>query len=276
MPPDPRPTPAAIIGELLTGHPEAASLLAQASHCRALAACSAACARSRSAAVQAARLACEQLRHRLRPRGGHSVHFVVGSLLVVVLGAGLATLDVIELSGPLEARPVPLALAATAVWLTGAWLATTAIRRQHWAAVAGLGVLAVTLGLLLVALHGFGPDPGWPTSGHDLGSTILAALTGTFILVLAVGATALMIHMEPASLLMARWRWHRAQAAYHAAAETERADAEAAAIAGQAWLGLVRARVAAVAADDESLAQATVDLATVLIESSRPKLPPPL
>jgi hypothetical protein len=200
----------------------------------------------------------------------------VGSLLVAVLGAGLATLDVIELGGPLEARPVPLALAATAVWLTGAWLAATAIRRQHWAAVAGLGVLAVTLGLLLVALHGFGPDQGWPASGHDLGSTILAALTGTFILVLAVGATALMIHMEPASLLMARWRWHRAQAAYQAAAETERADTEAAAIARHAWLGLVRARVAVVAAADESLARATVDLATVLIESSRPKLPPPL
>src|SRR6185437_4304254 len=126
-------TPATIISELLASDPEAASLLAKASNCRALAACSAACARRRSVAFQTARLACEQLRHRLRPHGGHSVHFVSGSLLVVVLGAGLATLDVIELSGLPGVRSVPLALAAAAVWLTGAWLAAIAVRRQRWA-----------------------------------------------------------------------------------------------------------------------------------------------
>jgi len=271
--PDPRPRPATIIGELLADHPEAASLLAEASHCLALAACSAACTRRRSAAVQAARVACEQLRRRFRPRGGHAVHFVVGALLVVVLGGGLVTLDIIELGGP---RSVPLALAAAAVWLTGAWLAAIAVRQQRWAAVAGLGVVAVMLGLLLVALHGLGPHPGWPTSGYALGSTILAVLTGTFILVLVIGTTTLMIHIEPADLLMARRRWHQAQAAYEAAVETEQADAEAVAVAGEAWLGLVRARVTAIAADDESLVRATVDLATVLMESSRPKLPPPL
>ena len=275
MPPEHRPTQATIIGELLANHPEAASLLAEASHCLALAACSAACTRRRSAAVQAARLACEQLRRRFRPRGGHAVHFVVGSLLVVVLGAGLATLNVIELNGlPGGPRPVPLALAAAAVWLTGAWLAAIAVRQQRWAAVAGIGVVAVMLGLLLVALHGLGPHPGWPASGYALGSTVLAVLTGTFILVLAIGATALMIHMEPACLLMARRRWHQAQAAYEEAAETEQADVEAVAVAGEAWLCLVRARVTAIAADDERLVRATVGLATVLMESSRPKLPP--
>ena len=273
MPPDHRPTPATIIGELLANHPEAASLLAKASHWLALAACSAACTRRRSAAVQAARLAYEQLGHRFRPRRGHPVNFVVGALLLLVLSAGLVTLDVIELGGP---RSVPLALAAAAVWLTGAWLAAIAVRQQRWAAVAGLGVVAFMLGLLLVALHGLGPHPGWPASGYALGSTILSVLTGTFILVLAIGATTLMIHMEPTSLLMARRRWHRAQAAYEEAAETEQADAEAVAVAGEAWLGLVRARVTAIAADDESLVRATVGLATVLMESSRPKLPPPL
>ena len=68
MPPDHRPTPAKIIGELLANHPEAASLLAEASHCRALAVCSAADTRLKFAAAQAARLAYEELRHRLEPR----------------------------------------------------------------------------------------------------------------------------------------------------------------------------------------------------------------
>ena len=238
MPPDHRPTPATIIGELLANHPEAASLLAEASHCRALAACSAACTRRR------VRRGPGRPAWRASSSGTGSGHAVVmrsisssGSLLVVVLGAGLATLNVIELNGlPGGPRPVPLALAAAAVWLTGAWLAAIAVRQQRWAAVAGIGVVAVMLGLLLVALHGLGPHPGWPASGYALGSTVLAVLTGTFILVLAIGATALMIHMEPACLLMARRRWHQAQAAYEEAAETEQADVEAVAVAGEAWL----------------------------------------
>ena len=277
MPPDRRPTPATIIGELLANHPEAASLLAEASHCRALAVCSAAYTRLKSAAVQAARLAYEQLRHRLEPRRGHPVHFGAGSLLVLMLGAGLAMLNLIELSGlPGGPRSVPLALAATAVWLTGAWLAAVAIRLRRWALVAGISGAAVLLGLLLVALHGLGPHPGWPASGHALVSTVFAALTGTFILVLTTGAAALMTHMEPASLFMARRRWHRARTAYEEAVETEHADVEAAAVAAEAWLDLVRVRVTAIAAGDESIVQATVGLAAVLVESSRPKLPPAL
>ena len=105
---------------------------------------------------------------------------------------------------------------------------------------------------------------------------VLGALTGAFILVLTAGAAALMAHLEPAGLLAARRRWYRARAAYEEAAETEQADAQAAAVAREAWLGLVRVRVTAIAADDESLVRATVGLATVLMESSRPKLPPPL
>ena len=103
---------------------------------------------------------------------------------------------------------------------------------------------------------------------------VFGALTGAFILVLTAGAAALMAHMEPASLLVARRRWHRARAAYEEAVETEQADAEAAAVATEAWLGLVRARVTAIAADDERLVQATVALAAVLVENGRPQLPP--
>jgi hypothetical protein len=277
MPPDHRPTPATILGELLASHPEAASLLADASHCRALAICSAAYTRLKFAAAQAARLAYEQLRHRLEPRRGHPVHFDVGSLLVLILGAGLAMLNLVELSGVLGgSRSVPPALAAAAVWLTGAWLAACAVRQQRRAALAGISGAAVLLGLLLVALHGLGPHPGWPTSEHALGSTVFAALTGTFILVLTIGTAVLMVHMEAASLLVTRRRWYRARTAYEEAVDIEHADIEAAAVAVEAWLALVRSQVAAIAAGDESLVQATVGLAAVLVESDRPQLPPAL
>ena len=170
--PDDRPTPAKIIGELLTNHPEAASLLAEACHCRALAVCSAVVTRLKFAAAQAARLAYEELRHRLEPRRRHPVHFGVGSLLLLVLSAGLAMLVLIELSGLLGGLgSVPPALAATAVWVTVAWLAAVAVRQRRWALVAAIVGAAILLGLLLVALHGFGPHPGWPTaSGTPAGA----------------------------------------------------------------------------------------------------------
>jgi hypothetical protein len=272
--PDHRRTPAQIIGELLETHPEAASLLAEASHCRALAVCSAAITRLKLAAVQAARLAYEELRHRLEPRRRHPINFAVGLLLLLVLGAGLAMLDVIEFSGLLGAPGAVLpALAAAAAWLTAAWLSVIAVRQRRWALVAAIMAAALVLGLLLVALHGLGQ----PTAHqYASASAVFGALTGTFILALTAGAGALMAYMEPASLLVARRRWHRARTAYEEAVETEHADLRAAAVAAEAWLGLVRARVAATAAEDENLVQATVAFAAVLVESSRPQLPPSL
>ena len=211
MPPDPRPTPAEIIGELLTSHPEAPSLLAEASHCQALAACSAVITRVKFAAAQAARLAYEELRHRLEPRRRHPIHFGVGMLLLLIVSAGLAMLVLIELSGLLGGSTSALpALAATAVWLTVAWLAVIVVRQRRWALVAAVIGAALLLELLLVALHGLSPQPGWPAgSTHDHGSTVFGVLAGAFIVVLTAGAAVLMAHMEPASLLMARQRWHR-------------------------------------------------------------------
>jgi hypothetical protein len=275
---DHRPTPTKIIGELLNNHPEAASLLGHASHYRALAVCSAITTRLRFAAAQAARLAYEELRHRLQPRGRQPVHFGVGLLLVLVLSIGLAMLDLIELSSMLGGpRSVLSALAATAAWVTVAWLGTMAVRQRHWVLVAGVGAAGLLLCLLLVALHGLGLYPGWPAAGeHSTGSIVFGALIGALILMLTVGVGALVACMEPASLLLARRRWHRARTAYEEAVKTERADVYAAAVATEAWLGLVKAQVTAIAADDEHLVQATVALAAVLIESSRPQLPPSL
>jgi hypothetical protein len=276
MSPDHRPAPATIISELLTSHPEAESLLAEASHCRALAVCSAVFTRVKFAAAQAARLAYEELRHRLEPRRRHPVHFGVGMLFLLVLSAGLTMLVLIELSGwlggPRSALP---ALAATAVWLTVAWLAVLAVLRRRWAVVAAVIGAALLLEVLLVALHDLSPHPGGtPGSGHDHGSTIFGVLAGVFILVLTAGAAVLMAHMESPSLLQARLRWHRARAAYEEAAATQQADAEAAAVAVEAWLGLVRVRATAIAADDERLAQDAVALAALLVERGRPELPP--
>ncbi len=276
--PEHRLTPARIIGELLANHLEAASLLAEASHCRALAVCSAVITHSKLAAVQAARLAYEELRHRLEPRRLHPLDFGVGLLLVLTLSGGLAMLNLIELSGLLgELRSVLPAMAATAVWLTVAWLGAAAVRQRRWALVVAIISGALLLGLLLVAFHGLGPHTGRLTT-HEYASAsgVFGALTGTFILVLTAGVAALIAHMEPASLLVVRRRWHRARAAYEQAVETERADIRAAAVAAEAWLGLVRARVTAIAAGEEGLVQATVALAAVLVESSRPQLPPSL
>jgi hypothetical protein len=103
---------------------------------------------------------------------------------------------------------------------------------------------------------------------------MFGASAGAFILVLAAGAAALMARLEPARLRAARRRWYRARAAYEAAAETEQADAQAAAVARESWLGLVRARVTAIAPDDDHLAQATVARAAALVGHDRPQLPP--
>jgi len=272
MQPDHLPTPGRILGELLLNHPEAGTLLARATHWRSLAAWSAATTRRKFTAAQAARLAYEELGHLLEPRRRHPINFAAGLLLLLVLGAGLVMLDLIELGG---LSSVPAALAATAVWLTGAWLGAGAARQQRWTLVAAITGAALLLWLLLVALHGLGPHPGWPAAGgHLRGRIIFGVLIGVFILVLTAGAAVLMAYLEPASLLAARQRWYRARAAHQEAAETAQADAQAAAIAAASWLGLVRARVTAITADEEHLVQATVALAAALMGSGRPQLPP--
>jgi hypothetical protein len=229
-------------------------------------------------AAQAARLAYEELRHRLEPRRRHPVHFGLGLLLLLVVSAGMTMLVLIELSGWLGgSRSVLPALAATAVWLTVAWLAVLAVLRRRWALVTAVIGAAVLLELLLVALHGLSPQPGGTLAdAQDHGSTVFGVLTGAFILVLTAGAAVLMAHMESPSLLQARQRWHRARAAYEQAAATHQADTETAAVAVEAWLGLVRARVIEIEADDERLMHDTVGLAAVLVERGRPELPPSL
>jgi hypothetical protein len=255
-------TPSQIINELLNGHPEAASLQGEASHCRALTRVSAANVSRAFAAEQAARLGYEELRHRLDPRRRRTAHFGGGLLVLVLIGTGLTLLDYLELSGLLGRNSsVILAAATTVVWLTGTWLAALPTRERRWRMVLAAATAAVLLSLALTAAHGIGRA-----------SVVFGVLLSMFILVLAGGATALMARMEFASLFVARRRWYRARAIYEAAVRTEQDDAEAAAVASQAWLGMVRSRASAVA-DDEQLVHETMALAAALLESGHSQLP---
>jgi len=117
--------------------------------------------------------------------------------------------------------------------------------------------LTVLLALLLAAVH-----------GGDPGSVPFGLLISGFILVLAVSGAALMARMESAALLVARRRWHRARAAHQAALQIERDDNEAATVATEAWLGLVRTS----AVTEAGVADETVALAVVLLDIGRPEL----
>jgi hypothetical protein len=253
-------TPSQIIGELLNRHPEAASLHAEANHCRALAMSSAANVSRTFAAEQAARRGYDELRHRLDPRGLRAVNFAAGLLILVLLGAGLTLLDLMQLSQMLgRNRSVLPALAAAAVWLISAWLVALAVREHRWRTVLVADAAGVLLGLLLAAVHGL-----------SRGSMLLGVLVSVFIVVLAGGSAVLMARMESASLLVARLRWHRVRAAYGAAVLTQRDDLEAAAVATEAWLDLVRDW--ALTEADEQLAHETVTLAGTLLASGHPQL----
>jgi hypothetical protein len=271
-------TPSQILRDLLTRHPEAASLQGEASHRQALARESAARVARRFAAELAARLHYEELAHRLDPRRRRTVHFGLGLVLLFVLGTELTMLDVIELSGLLSDRGALLpALAAAAVWLTGGWLATQGGRSRRSPLVLGAISAAVLLGLLLAALHGFLPQAGPPATLVWVPlRALFGVLLAVFICALTVGAAVLMAHMEPASLFLARRRWHQARAAREAAAQTATEDTEAASVATEAWLGLVRAAALSAAGDDERLVHGTVELAADLLASGRLQLPPPL
>lgn len=102
--------------------------------------------------------------------------------------------------------------------------------------LSGVVAAAMAFGLLLVVLHAFAPHSGWPAAGgRSRGGGILGVLVAAFILVLAVGAAALIADMEPIG-----------------------------AVATEARLGLVRAWVTTVVKGEEQLIGETVALAVAL------------
>lgn len=253
-------TPSQIMGRLLTRHPEAASLQAEANHCRALARNSAANVGQAFAAQQAARLAYEELRHQFDPRRRRTVPFGAGLLAIALLGTGLALTDFVELSGMLgRTSTLLLAFAGAVAWLTGAWMAALAIWEGRRPTSLGVGVTGIMLCTLLAALHGFNRE-----------GIVLGIFVSVFILVLASGAAILMARMESASLYVAWKRLQRARTSYAAAIHTERSDAETAAVTTDSWLGLVRTCTSGVA-HDERVVQETVALAVALLEADHPR-----
>jgi hypothetical protein len=278
MQPGRGPRPSQILHELLASHPQAASLQAEAANRRALVMCSGIKAGRELAADQAAGLGYERLQRQLDPRHRRPVHMGQGLLLLGVLAAGLTVLDAIEL-GPLlpGVRSVLPTLAVTAVWLTLSWLAALADREKHWTSVASAIGGAVVLMLLLAAVHGVNLRRGWPTAwGRTYGSTVSGILFGVLLLVLGAGAAVLIARIEPTSCSVARHRWHRARASHEAAVEEELADVQAASVATAVWLGLVRSYASGAAGRDQNVVEATVALASALLENGRPGLPPPL
>jgi hypothetical protein len=100
-------------------------------------------------------------------------------------------------------------------------------------------------------------------------------LSAVLITVLTAGAAVLIARTEPASVFLARRHRHHAYSAYEAAARLQRTDAEAASVAEQSWLGLVRTHASAVASEDgEQVVQDTLTLASALREVRRPGLDP--
>jgi hypothetical protein len=267
-------TPARILSALLTTHPEAPHLLAEASHRQALAAESEAAARQAFSAAQAARVGHDELRHRLDPRGRRPMHFGSGLMLVAAMGAVLALLNGVELIPALASKvAVPVTVAAVAAWLTAAWLVALATREGRRALVAAVIAGTITLNLFLAALHGVPVLSGWPAIWANVGVGVLSAV---LITVLTAGAAVLIARMEPASVFVTRRRWQRARSTYEAAARLQRADAEAAVVAKQCWLGLVRSYASAVAGEgSEQVVYDTLALASALQEARLSSLDPP-
>ena len=267
-------TPVRILRDLLASHPEAQSLLAEASHRQALAAQSAAASGQAFAAAQAARAGYEALRHRLDPRGHRPLHFGSGLVLLAAMGVILAVLDVIELRTVLSPEmAVPATMGDIAVWLAGAWLAALAAREGRRALVAAIIAGAIALSLLLAALHGVPLLSGLLAIWANVGIGVLSAV---LITVLAAGAAVLIARMEPASVFFTRRRWQRSRSSQEAAARLQRADAEVASVAKQSWLALVRTYATIVTGEGgEQNVHDTLALATVLQDARQPSSDPP-
>jgi hypothetical protein len=195
VPPVDEPTPSRIVRELLVRHPDAASRLAEASHRLALATHSATAADQARAAMQQARSFFEELRHRLDPRHLRPVGYATGLMLLSGIAVGLAALNDLELSGVFSGRTgAPAILAATAVWLTGAWLGAVIRRERRRRLVLAIAACAAAFSLVLAALHYVTGHAGELGVWSRAGASVICAV---FIDVLALGAAVVIQRMEP-------------------------------------------------------------------------------
>ena len=112
---------------------------------------------------------------------------------------------------------------------------TTNNRMELMAAIQGLESLTRPS-----AVHADAVLPGQVDARYRLGVGIGVAL---LILVQVAVACMLIGRTEPASLLLARRRWHRSRSEHAAAVRIHRSDIEAAIIARQGWQNLVDTQV---------------------------------
>jgi hypothetical protein len=241
-------TAAGIVGDLLAHHPDAASLLSEASHRYALADESARVVLASGSSMLAARRRWDDLRHRIDPRGSRTLRFRPGLAALVLIAACLVILDVPTVRGALGANAsVPLALCATATWLIAAWRGALASREQQRRLrvriVLGTGALS---GLLLM-VHLLSSADRHATRWHHVAAAAVAVI---FINALTAGASALIARLEPSVVADARANWLRARRSHAVAVRQERRDAEAASAAESAWLDLVRSHAARQAKTD--------------------------
>jgi hypothetical protein len=237
-----------VSSQVLATHPEAQSLLSEAGHRRALAEQSTAEVTRRYDVMQAARIGYEELRHRLDPRRARPVHCGIAMVLLAAVFAVLVMFDAVTFDGVLTADVTAAVVAASAAWMGSAWLAAVAVREEQHGLLAGTFAGTAALGGLLAALHGEvgarAPVDGWNRAGVGVAAVLL-------IFILVAVAALLIIRTEPASLLVARHRWHRCQRAYAAAVRVQRGDAEADLVARQSWRGLIQAYLHTSAASGE-------------------------
>ena len=165
------------------------------------------------------------------------MHVGMASVALAVVIAALLGIDRIEFAGVLAGwMTAAAAAAATAAWAGCAWLAALAVREERRGRLIVIAAGSAAAALLLAALHSAGSAVLRWTGWHPVWVSILMVL---FILALVTIGTEVITRTEPASLVAARRRWHRAWDAYLAAVRVQRSDAEAAAVAAQEWCSLI-------------------------------------
>jgi hypothetical protein len=241
-----------LVDTLTASEPDAESAVRAAIRGRQLAVHSHVVAEAAFAVLQAARRSYEGQRDILDPRRRRPVHLVPGLVALAFSAAGLIVLDRLELRAIQGGAPLgPLVLAATAVWLGGAWRAALASREHQRREVAVLAGVAVLLALLLAVLDDLGPAASirplrWSACLPGIALSVL-------VIGLVVATSAVIERIEPACLHGLRRQCRRAESRHAAALRQACDDEECAAAAMTAWLTLVRVRAAATAAGDNAM-----------------------
>jgi hypothetical protein len=241
-----------LVDMLIASEPDAESAVRAAIRDRELAADSDAAAAGAFAVLQATRRSYESQRDILDPRRRRPVHLVPALAVLAIFTAGLIVADRLELRAIQGGALLgPLVLAATAVWLGGAWRAALAARDHRHREAAALAGAAALLGLLLAALDELGPT----ASARPLrwSAYLPGVVLSLLVIGLVVATSALIERIEPACLHGLRRQRRRAECRYAIARRQADDDRERTAQALIAWLALVRLRVTAAAAGDEAM-----------------------